>query len=67
MTSLQREIAIAIVEQTQNLEESLMVLRDENVVLESERNPQFKGRVERELEIARRTLSKALSAVESSS
>lgn len=52
-------------QQVQLLEESLLVLRDENVVLESERNPEFKKRLEKELSIVRKTVEAARSAVKS--
>lgn len=51
-------------EQVQLIEADLQILRDENVVLESERDPNFRERVKVTLGVVRGKIKKAQSALE---
>lgn len=64
LASFESEAEEATNQQVHLLEEDLLVLRDENVILESERDPQFRNRVSRELVIISEHLHEARCAIE---
>ncbi|KAH6642927.1 hypothetical protein C7974DRAFT_301862 [Boeremia exigua] len=57
--SLQEQISEVVGQQIQLIEADLQILNSENVVLESERNPQFRRRVGSELDFVRKELERA--------
>lgn len=53
-SELQDKVNEIVYQQVDLVEADLQMLRDENVVLESERNPEFRGRVMEEVRSVRR-------------
>ncbi|EDU46388.1 conserved hypothetical protein [Pyrenophora tritici-repentis Pt-1C-BFP] len=61
--SLQKKVNESIRQQVQLIEADLQILKDGNTVLESERDPDFRSRVEAELKLVKEKVDGARSAV----